>query len=79
MLDVFVNRLISQGKLVELIPGWQTYGRTFFTVTPKPRLAAPRRPAPRASVWGCIRGARSGGEELNYCAWSLDDRIEIDS
>lgn len=66
VLDVFVNRLLSQGKLVELFPGWQTYGRTFFTVTPKSRFVAPRtrafiefllasldaqrRPAPGASV-----------------------------
>lgn len=42
VLDVFVNRLIAQGKLVELFPGWDTFGRTFFTVTPKSRFVAPR-------------------------------------
>ncbi|MNZ37969.1 hypothetical protein D3C78_554300 [compost metagenome] len=36
-----------QDKLFELLPNWQTYGRTFFTVTPKSRLAAPR---PRAFI-----------------------------
>ena len=77
MLDVFVNRLISQSKLVELFPGWQTYGRTFFTVTPKSRFVAPRtrafiefllasldaqrRPAP-GRVWGCMWGDGGGGE-----------------
>src|SRR3990167_1290497 len=42
VLDVFVNRLIAQGKLVELFPDWETYGRTFFTVTAKSRFVAPR-------------------------------------
>ncbi|MCQ4347051.1 LysR substrate-binding domain-containing protein [Pseudomonas stutzeri] len=76
VLDAFVNRLISQGKLVELFPGWQTYGRTFFTVTPKSRFVAPRtrafiefllasldaqrRPAPGASV-GLHVGRRGRG------------------
>ena len=76
VLDVFVNRLLSQGKLVELFPGWQTYGRTFFTVTPKSRFVAPRtrafiefllasldaqrRPAPGASV-GLHVGRRGRG------------------
>ncbi|PAU89318.1 transcriptional regulator [Pseudomonas sp. WN033] len=42
VLDVFVNRLISEGKLVELLPQWSTYGRTFFSVTAKSRFVAPR-------------------------------------
>lgn len=42
VLDVFVNRLISDGRLVELFPQWETNGRTFFSVTPKARFVAPR-------------------------------------
>jgi LysR family transcriptional regulator for bpeEF and oprC len=42
VLDVFVNRLIAQGKLVELFPDWETFERTFFTVTPKSRFVEPR-------------------------------------
>ncbi|CAD5379267.1 hypothetical protein OF001_U50084 [Pseudomonas sp. OF001] len=77
VLGVFVNRLLSQGKLVELFPGWQTCGHTLFTVTPKSRFVAPRtrafiefllasldaqrRPAP-GRVWGCLRGDGGGGE-----------------
>ena len=41
VLDGFVIRLISQGKLVELFPGWRTCGHSFFTVTPKPCTPAP--------------------------------------
>lgn len=81
-LDVFVNRLISQGKLVELFTGWQTYERTFFTVPPSP-ASSPRAPAPssgscwrawtpsagrrRGRVWGCIRGDGGGGEGSGQC------------
>ncbi|VVO30621.1 LysR family transcriptional regulator [Pseudomonas fluorescens] len=66
VLDVFVNALISSGKLVELFPDWHTGGRTFYTVTPKSRFVAPRtrafiqfmletldaqrRPPPQASI-----------------------------
>jgi LysR family transcriptional regulator for bpeEF and oprC len=42
VLDVFVNKLISTGQLVDLFPSWQTHSRTFFTVTPKARFVAPR-------------------------------------
>ncbi len=42
VLDVFVNRLISEGRLVELFSEWQTNERTFFSVTPKARFVAPR-------------------------------------
>lgn len=66
VLDVFVNALISSGQLVELLPGWHTGGRTFYTVTAKARFVAPRtrafiqfmletldaqrRPPPQASI-----------------------------
>ena len=79
MLDVFANRLPSQGKLVELFPGWQTYGRIFFTVTPMSSfvasrtrafiefllasLDAQRRPAPGASV-GLHTGRRTGAVRM---------------
>lgn len=36
VLDVFVNRLLSQGKLVEVFPGWQTCEHSFFTVILNP-------------------------------------------
>lgn len=71
-----IRRLISQGRLVELFPGWQTYRRTYFTVTPKSSFIAPRtraliefllasldaqrRPAPGASV-GLHTGRRGRG------------------
>jgi len=42
VLDVFVNGLISSGALVELLPGWNTSARSFYTVTPKARFVAPR-------------------------------------
>ncbi|MCG7200268.1 LysR substrate-binding domain-containing protein [Marinobacter pelagius] len=42
VLDVFVNKLISSGQLVDLFPDWSTNGRTFFSVTPQSRFVAPR-------------------------------------
>jgi len=42
VLDVFVNKLVSEGKLVDLFPEWTTNGRTFFSVTPQSRFVAPR-------------------------------------
>lgn len=42
VLDVFVAELISQGKLVELLPDWETSKRTFHAVTVKSRFAAPK-------------------------------------
>ncbi|SEJ64872.1 hypothetical protein SAMN05216201_11322 [Pseudomonas linyingensis] len=67
MLGVFVNQL-NWGKLVELFPGRQTYGRTFFTVTLKSRFVAPRTRAFIEFCWrsldaqrrGCIQGDGAG-------------------
>ncbi len=42
VLDVFVNKLISDGKLVELFSDWRTRGRDFYTVTPLARFVEPR-------------------------------------
>lgn len=58
VLDVFVNRLISEGKLVELLPDWSTYGRTFFSVTPKARFVAPRTRAFVEHIMSCLDAQR---------------------
>ncbi|RTZ41655.1 LysR family transcriptional regulator [Candidimonas sp. SYP-B2681] len=42
VLDIFVADLISQGKLVELFPGWDTKVRTFHAVTVKSRFTSPK-------------------------------------
>ncbi len=42
VLDIFVADLISQGKLVELLPGWDTNVRTFHAVTVKSRFTSPK-------------------------------------
>ncbi len=42
VLDIFVADLINQGKLVELLPGWDTKVRTFHAVTVKSRFTSPK-------------------------------------
>ncbi len=42
VLDVFVNELISSGKLVDLFTDWSTRRRIFYTVTPLARFVEPR-------------------------------------
>jgi len=58
VLDVFVNPLISKGVLVEILPEWSTYGRTFFSVTPKSRFVAPRTRAFIDYMAGCLDAQR---------------------
>ncbi len=58
VLDVFVNPLISKGLLVELLPEWSTYGRTFFSVTPKSRFVAPRTRAFIDYMASCLDAQR---------------------
>ncbi len=38
VLDIFVNYLIRQGRLVALFPDWQTPTRTFYAATTRSRL-----------------------------------------
>ncbi|HEY9280424.1 MAG TPA: LysR family transcriptional regulator [Eoetvoesiella sp.] len=42
VLDIFVADLISQGKLIELFPDWNTVVRTFHAVTVKSRFVSPK-------------------------------------
>ena len=42
VLDIFVNKLIMEGALVELFQEWTTASRTFYLVTPRARFVAPK-------------------------------------
>lgn len=40
VLDVFANRLLASGELVQVYPEWKTAVRTFYAVTAKSRVAS---------------------------------------
>ena len=42
VLDIFATELISQGKLVDVFPQWETSKRIFHAVTVKSRFVSPK-------------------------------------
>lgn len=42
VLDVFVNKLLASGALMEVLPDWTTATRRFYAVTAKNRFVAPK-------------------------------------